>query len=221
MSPSVYAKAAEATLASLATPPALDEVLPPILVGRRAATPAEAKAINALNTVLGAMLDDQPAPPKTLFDYSGLAPADAPRLRPALSRLRARALTRDMARDTARDWLEPRLLPLLHVSPKEVTPQPYNDELNGEDYTPAFVAPEVERMPSQAQAQPHNLAASLPEAATTRDEALAVAREVQARAGAAIADYKADNVTVQQAAAETMVSDAMPFGAATLRLFCC
>lgn len=181
------------------TAPALDETLPPITVGRRTATAQEARAIDALNAVL----DDQPAPPKTLFDYTGMA-AELRRPRPSVNRVRVKATTA-LANEQAMEALAPALMVDVRVN---------NDETNGEDYTPAFVSPGFERIHQPAQPQTA-IAVTETDVVSTRDEALAVAREVHDRV------MLDGDKNVDKAAGEVMMTDMMPFGNATLRLFCC
>lgn len=152
--------------------PSLDEKVLPIVVGRRFATPQEARAIEALQAVL----DDQPPPART-----------------AKPVYRAPAISQPA---------EPAVQPPAPVM-KEVDVQVMHDEVTKlEEPTPVSVAPEFERMT----------------VATTRDEMLAVVAEVAARSTPPSADTNTASANV---AAITKVADLMPFGAATLRLFCC
>lgn len=178
------------------TAPALDETLLPITVGRRDATPQEMRAIAALNAVL----DDQPAPPKTLFDYSGLsgtAIAETRRVRPSANRARVKAITPTIPAPVAA------VMPAVMVTPRVSSDDAYSD-----DYTPAFVAPGFERIPANPASAPVDAVT------TTRDEVAAITFEVQDRVAHS-------TTTVEQVAADVATADPMPFGMATLRLFCC
>lgn len=191
--------------------PALDETLAPITIGRRDATPQEVRAINALNAVL----DDQPGPSRTLFDYSGLS-IEPRRARPTVNRSRVKA---PVAPANERPSSS---VPVLGAVMVDVCTS--NDDLYGEDYTPAFVAPEFERVPQGA--SPQGTTDTAPAAgyqdyaisgiATTRDEAIAVASEVQARI-----DGNTSADEIEKIVADVALTDVLPFGNATLRLFCC
>lgn len=172
--------------------PSMDETIAPITVGRRDATPQETRAIAALNAVL----DDQPGPPKTLFDYTGM-PNELRRTRPAVNRVRVKAST-NRANEIAGEALMPALMVDVRV---------FGEDARGEDYTPAMVAPEFTRIETTV------VEADM---VSTRDEALAVAREVEARV-----DIHGDAKTVEKAVGDVMMADMMPFGSATMRLFCC
>jgi hypothetical protein len=166
---------------AITTLPVLDETLVPITVGirgfSRAATVQETRAIKALADVI----DDQPAPPATLFaqnifDWSGQNPdGEKPRVHKIALR---------------------KTVPSANAM-VEVTVQPR---------TRMFSAPAFERMPERKDTPPTSTIQPID--VTTRDEMLAVAREVAARA----TQPKTDDVM--------KVADLMPFGQATLRLFC-
>lgn len=180
------------TITTADTLPTLDETLVPITVGRRAATPQETRAINAL----AAVLDDQPGPPKTLFEFTaGAHELRSPR--PAVNRVRVKAQAY-----RANERAAENMIPALMVDVRVM-----DNTIHADDYTPAFVAPAFEHMTTTVVEA---------DVVSTRDEALAVASEVQARV-----DIHGDAKDVEKAVTEVMMADMMPFGQATLRLFCC
>lgn len=184
--------------------PVLDETLAPITIGRREATPQEMRAINALNAVL----DDQPAPPRTLFDYSGIA-IETRRVRPSAIRARAKHITAPTPPLAA--------TPIAVAPAIMVEPQVSSDDAYSDDYRPAFVAPEFERIAAPSAPATDATDILIEQAApatTTRDEISAITFEVQERVA-----HSGD--TLEKVAADVVTADPMPFGMATLRLFCC
>jgi len=188
--------------------PSLDETMSPIMVstprGNRAATPQETRAINAL----AAVLDDQPPPASKsfddLFEWSGQDYIEWGAVQPKPVVRRAAASHRIRK-------------PIIKQAVKEVEPHVIPTPSIPEGPAPAFAAPPYERVEKSA------LVAEVPEeeeitlklielgtaTITTRDEMMAVASEVAAR----VEQPKTDDIM--------KVADMMPFGAATLRLFCC